>query len=142
MIALPPGACVVDPRLRGRPGSALAPPLAAAFPSAPGRACDFPVRQPRAARRRAAPEDPGRPRKPRLLRAGVCSLCGRRGKRGCPGVPCPARAGRRSLAEGAAAGSGLGGSRFPGMRRSLPVGAAGPTGTSVPGKAKSLADAK
>lgn len=70
--------------------------------------------------RRAAPGDP---EETPLLRAGACSLRGRRGKRDAPGSPFPAQAGRRGLAEGAAARSGLGGSRLPGMRRSQPVGA-------------------
>ena len=75
----------------------------------------------------------------------MSSLHGRRGKSGCPEAPFPTQAGRRGLAEGAAARSGLGGSRgsrFPGMRRSQLVGAAGWSGVSVPGKAKSLAYTK
>lgn len=75
----------------------------------------------------------------------MSSLHGRRGKSGCPEAPFPTQAGRRGLAEGAAARSGLGGSRgsrFPGMRRSQLVGAAGWSDVSVPGKAKSLAYTK
>lgn len=71
--------------------------------------------------------------------AGVSSFRGRIGKPDCPEAPFPAHAGRRGLAEGEAASSNLGGWRFPGMRRSQPVGAAGPSGSSAPGKAKSLA---
>lgn len=74
--------------------------------------------------------------------AGRRSLHGRRGKPGCPEAPFPAQARRRGLAEGAVARRGLGGSRLLGMQRSQPAGAAGLSGASVPGRAKSLAYAK
>lgn len=120
-------------------GQALHSPLPSRPPSlsAPGAHATFPVRQPRSRAwgSRAPEEIP-------LLQAGVSSFHGRRGKPGCPEAPFPSQAGRRGLAEGAAARSALGGPRFPGMRRSQPVGAAAWNGASVPGKAESLAYAK
>lgn len=141
-----PGACVVGAGLRGRPGSALAPPLAAAFPSAAGRACDFSPLGGRAPLRAAlrcsggsrAPEETPLPRGPR-----VHALGSRRGKPGCPGAPFSARAGRRGLVGGCGRPPRFG-------RLSVPRDAGAPCLWEPPAregplsleKAKSLADAK